>query len=275
MPPERGELRCEELPAPGPGKALVRTLDSGISKVTELVVHRDSVPARRAVLTGTVETAANGLWEAGPRLGDRVAVVGSGLVGGMVAKLLAGFRLTRLQLIDVDPAKRDFADALGVDFSRPDDALGDCDVLIYCSASQAGLERCLQLAGDDADVVEMSWVADRPVSVPFGEDFHARRLSIRASRVGVVANARRHRRTNADRLALAVELLRGPGFEVFFTGPPRSPSCPTSSGNSPRAACPRSATSSNTRLAPAPPALIPAPKPPGNTCSVSPSAATL
>jgi threonine dehydrogenase-like Zn-dependent dehydrogenase len=283
--PEKGELRREDLPAPGPDEALVRTLYSGISKGTELVVHNarvpecvaeemaapnqegsfpspvkfgylsvgivedgpvdwlgktvfclyphqdryvvpvasltvvpDRVPARRAVLTGTVETAINGIWEAGPRLGDRVTVIGAGLVGGMVAKLLSGFPLGRLQLIDVDPAKRAFADALGVAFSHPDDALPDCDIVIHCSASEAGLERALQLAGDDGEVIEMSWYADRKVSVPLGEDFHARRLSIRASQVGVVAQARRHRRTNADRLRLAVSLLADPGFELFLTG---------------------------------------------------------
>ena len=90
--------------------------------------------------------------------------------------------------------------------------------MIHCSASQEGLERALQLAGDDGDVIEMSWYADRKVTVPLGEDFHARRLSIRASQVGVVARARRHRRTNADRLQLAVSLLRDPGFDVFLTG---------------------------------------------------------
>ena len=64
----------------------------------------------------------------------------------------------------------------------------------------------------------MSWYADRKVTVPLGEDFHARRLSIRASQVGVVARARRHRRTNADRLELAVSLLSDPGFDAFLTG---------------------------------------------------------
>lgn len=283
--PGKGELRREDLPVPGPGEALIRTLYSGISKGTELVVHNarvpecvaaemaapnqegsfpspvkfgylsvgvvedgpadwlgrtvfclyphqdryivpvekltvvpDDVPARRAVLTGTVETAINGIWEAGPRLGDRVAVIGAGLVGGMVAKLLAAFPLGRLQLVDIDPAKGAFADTLGVEFSLPGDALPDCDIVIHCSASEAGLARALQLAGDDGDVIEMSWYADRQVSVPLGEDFHARRLSIRASQVGVVARARRHRRTNADRLRLAVSLLSDPAFDAFLTG---------------------------------------------------------
>ena len=186
--------------------------------VESLTEVPEGVPARRAVLTGTVETAINGIWEAGPCLGDRVAVIGAGLVGGMVAKLLASFPLGRLQLVDVDPPKRAFAETLGVGFSHPDDALPDCDIVIHCSASPEGLGRALQLAGDDGDVIEMSWYADRKVTVPLGEDFHARRLSIRASQVGVVARARRHRRTNADRLQLAVSLLRDPGFDEFLTG---------------------------------------------------------
>ena len=282
---EHGELRSEELAAPGPGEALVRALYSGISKGTEMVVHHglvpprvakemraphqegqfpgpvkfgylsvgvvekgpaewigqrvfclnphqdryvlpldaltkipDGVPSQRAVLTGTVETAVNALWEAGPRLGDRVAVVGAGLVGGMVATLLRTFPLQRLQLVDVDPGRKQLADALGIEFTHPDDALDDCDIVFHCSASQEGLERSLQLAGDEGDVIEMSWYANREVTLPLGEDFHARRLSIRASQVGVVARARRHRRTNADRLDLAVSLLTDPVFDAFVTG---------------------------------------------------------
>lgn len=178
----------------------------------------DSVPSQRAVLTGTVETAINALWEAGPRLGDRVAVVGAGLVGGMVATLLRTFPLQRLQLVDLDPNRRQLADTLGVELIHPDDALTDCDIVFHCSASQEGLERSLQLAGDEGDVIEMSWYANREVTLPLGEDFHARRLSIRASQVGVVARARRHRRTNADRLDLAVSLLADSVFDAFITG---------------------------------------------------------
>jgi hypothetical protein len=192
--------------------------DRYVVPVSELTRIPDDVPTRRAVLTGTVETAVNALWEAGPRLGDRVAVVGAGLVGGMVATLLRTFPLSRLQLVDLDPGRKNLADALGVDFAHPDDALADCDIVFHCSASQEGLERSLQLAGDEGDVIEMSWYANREVTLPLGEDFHARRLSIRASQVGVVARARRHRRTNAERLELAVSLLKDPVFDAFLTG---------------------------------------------------------
>src|SRR5262249_20754659 len=53
------------------------------------------VPASRAVLAGTVETAVNALWDAAPAVGDRVAVVGGGMVGCCVARLLQGYPAVR------------------------------------------------------------------------------------------------------------------------------------------------------------------------------------
>ncbi|MFD1719718.1 zinc-dependent alcohol dehydrogenase [Georgenia deserti] len=178
----------------------------------------DDVPTDRAVLAGTVETAVNVLWDAAPHLGDRIAVVGGGMVGGMVTALARTFPLDRLQLVDVDPARADLAEALGVDLVRPEDAAGDCDLVIHCSATEAGLARGLEILGDDGTLVEVSWYGTAAPRVPLGTDFHARRLSIRASQVGAVAAARRARRTTADRLALAMRLLADPVFDVFLTG---------------------------------------------------------
>lgn len=178
----------------------------------------DGVPARRAVLAGTIETAVNGVWEAGPRLGDRVAVVGGGMIGGAVAALLAEFPLARLQLIDPDPGRRGLADAFGLDLLAPASAAGDCDVVIHASGTEDGLATALDLAGNDAEVIEMSWFGTRSPRVPLGAAFHARRLQVRASQVGEVALARRARRSRDDRLDLALRLLTDDRFDVFLTG---------------------------------------------------------
>ncbi|MFC8039624.1 zinc-binding alcohol dehydrogenase [Paenarthrobacter sp. NPDC057355] len=175
------------------------------------------VPARRAVLTGIVEVAINAIWEAGPRLGDRVAVVGGGLVGGILATLLRKYPLGRLQLVDADPEKRNLAEKLGIEFAGPDNADNDNDIVFHCSATNDGLKLSLQLAGDDSDVIELSWFADKDVILPLGEDFHARRLNIRSSQVGAVALPRRHRRTNAQRLQEAAAQLKDPLFDTFLT----------------------------------------------------------
>ncbi|MET7699384.1 MULTISPECIES: zinc-dependent alcohol dehydrogenase [unclassified Streptomyces] len=186
--------------------------------VSAVTVVPDSVPAARAVLAGTVETAVNALWDAAPLIGDRIAVVGGGMVGCSVAALLGRFPGVRVQLVDADPSRRDIARALGIDFALPEEALGDCDLVVHASATEAGLARSLELLRPEGTVLELSWYGDRRVSLPLGEAFHSRRLVVRSSQVGAVSPARRDSRTYADRLALALELLAEPAFDALVTG---------------------------------------------------------
>jgi threonine dehydrogenase-like Zn-dependent dehydrogenase len=181
-----------------------------------VTVVPDAVPADRAVLAGTVETAVNALWDAAPRIGDRIAVVGGGMVGCSVAGVLALFPGARVQLVDADPARAAVAGALGVGFALPADAAGDCDLVVHASATSAGLARSLELLASEGTVVELSWYGDRPVSVPLGEFFHSRRLTVRSSQVGGIPPGRN--RTYADRLALALDLLADPAFDALITG---------------------------------------------------------
>ena len=89
---------------------------------------------------------------------------------------------------------------------------------MHASATDAGLARSLELLADEGEVIELSWYGDRRVTLPLGEDFHSRRLAIRASQVGTVAPARRGRRGYADRMALALALLADPVFDALITG---------------------------------------------------------
>lgn len=178
----------------------------------------DGVPPERAVLAGTVETAVNALWDAAPLVGDRIAVVGAGMVGCSVAGVLAGFPGCRVQLVDTDPSRAEAARAFGVGFAFPEEAEGGCDLVVHASATEAGLARSLELLAPDGQVVELSWYGDRRVAVPLGEFFHSRRLTVRGSQVGAVPPARRARRGFADRLALALRLLADPAFDVLVTG---------------------------------------------------------
>lgn len=178
----------------------------------------DSVPAERAVLAGTLETAVNALWDAAPLVGDRIAVVGGGMVGCSVAALLARFPGVRVQLVDADPARAKVAEALGVGFATPAGALGDCDLVVHASATEQGLARALELLTAEGTVLELSWYGDRQVSLPLGEAFHSRRLVIRSSQVGSVSPARRSSRSYADRLALALDLLADPALDALVTG---------------------------------------------------------
>jgi 2-desacetyl-2-hydroxyethyl bacteriochlorophyllide A dehydrogenase len=139
------------------------------------------VPANRAVLAANLETALNAVWDGAVGPGDRVAVVGGGVVGCLVAYLCRRIPGCAVELIDVVPDRAATAAAIGVPFAAPGAARGDADLVFHASGDPAGLATALGLAGDEAMVVELSWYGDRPVAAPLGEAFHARRLTLRAS----------------------------------------------------------------------------------------------
>jgi threonine dehydrogenase-like Zn-dependent dehydrogenase len=186
-----------------------------------VVIVPDGVPPARAVLAGTVETAVNALWDAAPLVGDRITVVGAGMVGCCVAAVLARFPGVRVQLVDVDPGRAAVAGVLGIEFAQPADAAPGRDLVVHASATSAGLQRSLDLLGTDGTVIELSWYGDRAVDLSLGGSFHSRRLGIRGSQVGTMSPARRASRTFADRLALALDLLRDPAFDALITGESR------------------------------------------------------
>ena len=178
------------------------------------------VPPARAVLAGTVETAVNALWDAAPLVGDRVSVVGAGMVGCAVAALLARFPGVEVQLVDPDPGRAGVAAALGVGLASPAEAVGGRDLVVHASATSEGLQRSMELLAPEGTVIELSWYGQRPVRLSLGGVFHSGRLSIRSSQVGTVAPARASR-SFTDRLTLAMRLLRDPGFDALITGASR------------------------------------------------------
>ncbi|WPB94202.1 zinc-dependent alcohol dehydrogenase [Streptomyces malaysiensis] len=209
----------------GPSSLLGRTVFCLYPHQTRYVVPAsavtpvpEGVPAQRAVLAGTVETAVNAAWDAAPLLGDRIAVVGAGMVGASMAAVLSRFPAVRVQLVDAEPARAEVARALGVDFALPEEAAGDLDLVVHASATERGLARSLELLAPEGTVLELSWYGDRRVGLPLGEAFHSRRLTVRSSQVGTVSPARGNRRGYGDRMALALELLADPAFDALVTG---------------------------------------------------------
>jgi threonine dehydrogenase-like Zn-dependent dehydrogenase len=178
----------------------------------------EGVPPERAVLAGTVETAVNALWDVAPLVGDRVTVVGAGMVGCCVARLLTQFPGVAVTIVDTDAAKAAVATGLGADFAFPADAADGRDLVVHTSATSAGLQHSLELLAREGTVLDLSWYGEADVRLSLGGAFHSGRLAIRASQVGLVSPARRSSRTATDRLALALELLRDPGFDALITG---------------------------------------------------------
>ncbi|MDM7944168.1 MAG: zinc-binding alcohol dehydrogenase [Hydrogenophaga sp.] len=282
--PGLAQIREAPLPPLAPGEVRVRTLHTGVSRGTELLVLRGEVPASeaqrmrapfqqgdfpfpvkygyvnvgvveagaaellgrtvfclyphqtvfqvpadavvplpagvppaRAVLAANLETAINALWDASPRLGDRIAVVGGGTLGLLVAWLAARLPGCQVQVVDTEPGREGLARALGAGFALPADARTDADLVVHTSGQGAGLATALGLAAFEATVLELSWYGSRAVSVPLGEAFHSQRLTLKSSQVGHVATAQRGRWSHRRRLELALSLLTDPVLDRLIT----------------------------------------------------------
>ena len=171
------------------------------------VLLPDSVPPARAVLAANMETALNAVWDAAPAPADRIAVVGAGVVGTLVAYLCRQLAGAEVTLIDINPARAELAGKLGVNFAAPGAAPADCSLVIHASGTASGLATALSLAGFEATVLELSWYGDAQVPVPLGGAFHSRRLRLVSSQVGHVAPSHRKDWTHHRRLTEAVALL--------------------------------------------------------------------
>jgi NADPH:quinone reductase-like Zn-dependent oxidoreductase len=176
----------------------------------------EGVPPARAILAANMETALNAVWDADVQPGARVAVIGAGSVGCLVASLVSRIAGCEVQLIDRNPLRAAVAARLGVPFATPESARDGVDHVLHASGHAEGLRLALRLAGDEACITELSWYGDRSVSLPLGEAFHSRRLTIRASQVGVVARSQRAHFTRGQRLALALTLLRDPALDALI-----------------------------------------------------------
>lgn len=211
--------RVEDGPADLAGRtvfALVPHADVFTAPADALVPVPDDVPPRRAVLAANMETALNALWDGGAGPGDRIAVVGGGLVGCLVAALAARLPGAAVTLVDIEPARAAVAAALGCGFALPAEAPAGCDLVFHASASPAGLATAIAAAGTEAAVVEMSWYGEGTVAAPLGGAFHSQRLRLVGSQVGSVAPSRRPRWSHRRRLEAALSLLADPRLDALI-----------------------------------------------------------
>lgn len=178
----------------------------------------DVIPPARAVLAANMETAVNAVWDAHVGPGDRVLIVGAGVIGCLVASVVSRIAGCSVQLVDTDVRKARVAEALGVPFADPARAAGDVDLAFDASASESGLQLALDRVGAEGVVVEMSWFGARAVNLHLGAAFHARRLRILSSQVGMIPADRRARWDYPRRLELAMRLLDDARLDVLLDG---------------------------------------------------------
>ncbi len=191
--------------------------DQIVARAEDVVPVPPHIPPRRAILAANMETALNGIWDAGVTPGHNVLIIGVGVVGALLAAILTRMPGVRAGLVDVRSDRAEVARNLEAEFFAPDEAPVGVDIVFHTSASEAGLRLALNCAGFEGRIVEMSWFGDRSVSLPLGEAFHSQRLQIISSQVGHVAPAQRARWGHRRRLEKALEMLDDPRLDAFIT----------------------------------------------------------
>ncbi|MEQ9449424.1 MAG: zinc-binding alcohol dehydrogenase [Rhodospirillaceae bacterium] len=175
------------------------------------------VPLRRAALAANMETAVNVLWDAAVMPGEKVLVIGGGVLGLLIAGLLSRTHKNEVVVVDINPNRRTETEALGASFMRPQDTLSEFSVVIHTSATEDGLRRALECAAPDGRIIEASWFGDKKIALPLGEAFHSRRLRIISSQVGAIPPSHRSRWTPAQRIQEALSHLRDDKFDALIT----------------------------------------------------------
>ncbi|AMN41424.1 dehydrogenase [Rhodoplanes sp. Z2-YC6860] len=175
------------------------------------------IPLSRAVMAANMETALNATWDASPGPYGRIAVVGGGVVGALVAFICARIDGAEVTLIDIDRSREELAASLGVAFATPDAAPTECDYVFHTSASAEGLTTALNIAAEEATIIELSWYGSGIVAVPLGGAFHSRRLRLISSQVGKVAPSHRATYSYRERLEAAITLTAHPHLDALLT----------------------------------------------------------
>lgn len=208
----------------GPSDWLNRTVfclhphqDRFIAPLSMLAALPEAVPARRAIFAANMETALNAVWDSGAGPGDRIVVVGAGVVGLLIARIAARLPGARVSVVDVDDSRADIVEALGAEFALPCAAPTGADVVFHASVTPQGLATAIHAAGFEGTIVEVSWFGEGATPVPLGGAFHSQRLKLISSQVGQIAPSRRPRWDYARRRDAALSLLTDAALDALIT----------------------------------------------------------
>jgi 2-desacetyl-2-hydroxyethyl bacteriochlorophyllide A dehydrogenase len=178
------------------------------------------VPPARAVLAASLETAITCVWDSGLSIGDRVVVLGGGVVGMLIARLAASAG-ARVRLVEPSPRRRAVAAAiaLAAEPPSPEARRADADVVVEATGDPVALDDAVGHAAFEATIVVASFYGSRVAPVALGAEFHRRRLTLRATQVSSIPPSRAPRWSRARRFDLVQALLRDPALDALVDAP--------------------------------------------------------
>jgi 2-desacetyl-2-hydroxyethyl bacteriochlorophyllide A dehydrogenase len=186
-----------------------------VAEPESLIPIPDGVPDQEAVLLPNMETAVNFVMDGAPLVGEKVVVVGLGVVGLLTTALLATFPLAHLAAVDPLPARRQLALTFGArgawataDAAAAGGRAASADLTYEVSGSPAALDTAIALTGFAGRIVIGSWYGQKRAPIDLGGTFHRSRIRLMSSQVSTVDPALSGRWDKARRMEVAWDLLR-------------------------------------------------------------------
>jgi 2-desacetyl-2-hydroxyethyl bacteriochlorophyllide A dehydrogenase len=174
---------------------------------------------RIGIFAANVETALNSLLDAAPRLGERVVVIGQGVVGLLITQLVRRAGASLVITSDLYEKRRQLSRSAGADLAVDPTAESlaervsamtggaGADVVIEASGQPCALNDAVNVAAAEGRVVVVSWYGTKRAELALGSDFHRKRLTLKSSQVSNLDPSLTPRWTILRRRELAVRYL--------------------------------------------------------------------
>lgn len=182
----------------------------------------EGIEPEAAIFLPNMETAVSLLMAGRPVIGERVIVVGQGIVGLLTTVLLAGLPLSSLATVDPLPGRREWARVAGAGAAHTpvearDSIPASADLTYELSGRSEGLDLAIALTGDYGRVVIGSWYGRKRVELDLGGRFHRAHMQLIGTQVSMLAPEWRGRWTKERRFGVAWEMIRRHWPERFIT----------------------------------------------------------
>ncbi len=181
-----------------------------LSQDDALIRLPDDVSLEDGVLLANMETAVSFLMDGRPMIGERVLVIGLGIVGLLTAALLAQQSNLDVYCIDLQESRCRHAVALGVKASPPASLVGleaSFDLVYELSGHPSGLNQAISAARPSGRIIIGSWYGDKTSDIYLGGRFHRSKVNIYPSQVSTIAPELAGRWTKKRRMEVAISQL--------------------------------------------------------------------
>ena len=172
----------------------------------EALIIPNKIPLSRCLLIPNLETAINAVWDTLPSAGDRILVIGAGIVGLLTAYLINKIPGVNLFIVDKDPSKRKITKKLGINFLDAIPKKFDARFIYECTGDHRILNSLKNNITVNSTICVLSWYGDKKSDIALGENFFSKRAKLIMSQVSKISPAR-YDLNNQDRRKIALDIL--------------------------------------------------------------------